>query len=294
MGKKFWLRALLYYGVLINTLNMMNRKKDMEENPKYYQDDEYGFWDYTMFGNTIGSQTRLFTGRDIHGTEEYLRWGKQFRELPELLYDDTGFNFPQAALKKLGGKASPMVNIISQIFFSKSPSGFKNYDLEDKKGLDWFVGVTKTLMKTPLPFSTQAALRKDKEWKAYNLFVPSGAGMTRRKASDLFEIALSRNDDEMARQVLIGAYRNGIDGETMNRMVSDYHSEELRYIKEAKEFEAKSKEAKTAADKAYYLKRAAIKRTESVKISNSSGMIKVALAKLKVAKIKHPNIFGKD
>ena len=299
LGAKFLLKAFLYYSALINTLNTLNRKKDMEDNPDYYPDkDDYGFWDYTMFGNTIGSQTRLFMGRYADGTERYLRWGKQFRELPELFYDETGFNFPQAALKKLGSKAAPLIQTISQIFTGRSPSGFENYDLKDKKGIEWIYGVTKTLMKTPLPFSTQAALDKTKEWKFSNLAVPSSRGMTAGKAGDLMEIALTANDEEMMRQIFIGCSRNKINGlgileGTMSRMKRDYRIEETRMLRKADQLEAKANDSKTRpVDKAYLMKQAAMMRTNSELAQKPQALYKIGLAKLQEGKILYPDVFG--
>ena len=298
-GKRFWLKAMLYYGALINTLNYLNRKKDMEDNPEYYPDKEdYGFWDYTMFGNTIGNQTRLFMDRYDDGSERYLRWGKQFREFPELLYDETGFNFPQATLKKLGGKTAPIVQTISQIFTGKSPSGFENYDLKDKKGTEWLYGLTKTLMRTPLPFSTQAALDKNKEWKYTNLFAPSSKGMTARGAGDLMEIALTNNDTEMMRQIFIGCSRNKINAldifeGTMNRMKRDYRIEETRLSREADELEAKSRDPKTRPhDKKYLLDKAAEKRADAKLAQKPQQLFKIAEAKLKNGQILFPDVFG--
>jgi hypothetical protein len=296
VGRRFWVKAMLYYGFLMNMLNSLYRKKDMEDNPQYYPDkDEYGFWDYTMFGNTIGQQTRLFTGRNDDGTESYLRWGKQFREFPELFFDETGFNFPQATFKRLGAKAAPLFQTISQIFTGKSPSGFENYDLKGKRKLDWVVGVGKTLLRTPLPFSTQAALRKDKKWNPSNLFAPSGKGMTKRRASDLMEIAIGRGDDEYLRQVLIGCYRNNLDGygvfkNTLQRIVSDYRSEETRFLIDAKGFEEKAKQA-TGANKAYYYKKAKDIRIYAETAKHSRARITQAIDELRVAKIKFPDVF---
>ena len=298
-GKRFWLKAMLYYGAGINILNYLNRKEDMEENPEYYPDkDDYGFWDYTMFGNTIGNQTRLFMGRYDDGSERYLRWGKQVREFPELLFDDTGFNFPQATLKKLGGKTAPIVQTISQIFTGKSPSGFDNYDLKDKKGTEWLYGLTKTIMKTPLPFSTQAALDKTKEWKFSNIAVPSSRGMTSRKAGDLMEIALAANDEEMMRQIFIGCSRNKINAlnifeGTMNRMKRDYRIEETKLLREADELMAKAKDPKTPSyDKTYLMKRAAQKIEDAKLAQKPQALFKIAMGKLKQGKIQFPEVFG--
>jgi hypothetical protein len=296
-GRRFWLKAMLYYGFLMNMLNSLNRKKDMEDNPQYYPDqDEYGFWDYTMFGNTIGQQTRLFTGRYDDGSESYLRWGKQFREFPELFFDETGFNFPQAAFKRLGAKVAPLFQTISQIFTGKSPSGFENYDLKGKRKLDWVVGVGKTLLHTPLPFSTKAALRKDKEWNPTNLFAPSSKGMSKRRASDLMEIAIGKGDDEYLRQVLIGCYRNNLDGyvvfkNTLRRIVSDYRSEESRLLKTAEDFKEKAKQA-TGVNKAYYYRKAVDIELDVVRAKTSRARIEQAFGELDIAKKKFPDVFA--
>ncbi len=65
----------MYFGVGINTLNAYFRKQDQEENPELYP-EKMSVWDYTMFNNTLGHKTHLFTGRYDDGTERYLRWGK--------------------------------------------------------------------------------------------------------------------------------------------------------------------------------------------------------------------------
>ena len=214
MGAMFWGKALIYFGTLINGLNVMYRKRDEEEFPELYPDD-MNFWDYTMFGNTIGKQTNLFTGRDSDGRENYIRWGKQFRELPELFYDDSGFNFPQAMVKKLGSKANPLLQTIVQVFTGKTLSGFENYNLKEKKGLDWTIGLMKTLGEAPLPFSSKSFLREDKDFKPADLFLPSSTGMTRKRAKELYSTAIKRGDFNMMRQVYMGAYRNNMDAYTL-------------------------------------------------------------------------------
>tara|TARA_R110001606_G_scaffold173757_3_gene320191 strand:+ start:267 stop:6890 length:6624 start_codon:yes stop_codon:yes gene_type:complete len=299
MGRRFWLNAMIYFGAGINILNILNRKKDMEEYPEYYPDKEdWGFWDYTMFGNTIGSQTRLFMGRYRDGSERYLRWGKQFREFPELIYDDTGFNFPQAALKKLGSKTAPIVQTISQIFTGKSPSGFDNYDLKDKKGVEFVYGLTKTIMKTPLPFSTQSMLDKTKEWNLSDIAVPSSRGMTARKAGDLMEIALGQNDLEMMRQIIIGCSRSGINGldiqiNTMNRIKNNYRAEETRLLKEYDDLMKKAKDPNTSPSmKTYLMDKANNKKVNASKARNPQILYRQGIIKLYEEKRKFPEVFG--
>jgi len=298
-GARFWLKALLYFGVLINGLNVLNRKKDMEDNPEFYPDKEdFGFWDYTMFGNPIGSQTRLFMGRYSDGTERYIRWGKQFRELPELFYDDTGFNFPQSFLKKLGSKAAPLPQLGSQLFTGKTLSGFENYDLKDKKGQEWLYGIAKTIMKSPLPFSTSTMLDKTKEFKLDNIVVPSSKGMTPRKAGELIEIALLTNDEEMIRQVFISCTRNKINSlkvfdNTMSRMKIEYRVEETRLLKEVKDLEKSLNNPKTRQqDKADLMKRIVARKTD-IELSRKPDLLfKSIKGKIAEGQILYPDVFG--
>ena len=90
-----------FFYVMMNALNALFRAQDEEEekakademrreNPDYQSPYELAYpdgmkwYDYTMYGNTLGQQTHLFMGRYNDGAEWYVRWGKQFREFPEL------------------------------------------------------------------------------------------------------------------------------------------------------------------------------------------------------------------
>lgn len=210
-GTKFWLKAGLYFGTGINALNYYYRKQDEEEHPEYYKDKKMDFWDYTMFGNSIGHKTHLFTGRYDDGSERYVRWGKQFRELPELIMDEEGINFPRPLLKKIGGKAAPLLQLGSQIFTGKSLSGYENWNLKDKKGWDYTIGLLKTIGESALPFSSQVAFRDDKEWSPTDLMMPSSKGMTKSKVIDLFKKAIIQNDIDYVKEVYSGAVRNNLD-----------------------------------------------------------------------------------
>ncbi len=172
------------------------------------------FMDYTMFNNTIGQETYLFTGRHDDGTERYIRWGKQFREFPELIHDENGFSIPKPFLKKLGSKGSPQLQIGSQLFTGKSLSGFENWDMRDKKGWDWTVGALEMIAKSSVPFALSSTLREDKRFRPTDLMMPSGKGMTQSEAIDLYKRAIDIKDGEInvskIRPVYIGAVQNGL------------------------------------------------------------------------------------
>ena len=209
VGRMFWLKALLYFGVGINLLNTMFRAYDMKNNPTNYPDDT-NLWDKTLMGNTIGHKTHLFVGRYKSGEERYIRWGKQFREFPEMLYDDTGFSPVTASLKKIGGKTAPLAQLGSVIATGHSPSGYRNRDVAETKGWDKTWALAKVIMKTPFPFSIRSIFQKDKDFYITDLAFPSSKGMSRYKAINLFKVALESKDERLLKEVWQNAVRNNI------------------------------------------------------------------------------------
>tara|TARA_R110002020_G_scaffold82687_1_gene205047 strand:- start:2888 stop:6163 length:3276 start_codon:yes stop_codon:yes gene_type:complete len=219
-GSIFWVKAALYFGVGMNALNCLNRKADYKKHPKLYPEGEPGWPDCTMFSNTVGNQTYLFSGRNKDGTEKYIRWGKQFREFPELLFDDKGFSPVTAAKKKLFSKGSPLVQEFSVLATNKSLSGYTMRDLEGLKGWDWTLAYLKRLPTVALPFSTQKKIKsalgiQDVDWSYTDLFMPSGKGMTNYKATELYKQAIAdaieTGDPEMIKEIYYACIRNQLD-----------------------------------------------------------------------------------
>ena len=215
LGSYFWLKAGLYFGVGINLLNYTFRKWDEEKNPQYYKDQKLTFWDRTMIGNTIGKRTNLFVGRYADGTERYIRWGKQFRELLEFFFDSTGFSPIAASLKKVGGKIAPLMQLTSQIFTGVAPSGFRNDDIYGKKGWDKTFGIFKTLLKSPLPFASRSLLTKDKEFHITDVAFPSSKGMTRYRSVELFKHAIMKKDERFLKEVYQDTLKNNLPAFTL-------------------------------------------------------------------------------
>lgn len=239
MGAMFWTKAILYFGVGMNLLNVAIRKWDEKENPQYYEGQERGLEDNTMVGNAIGRKTYLFIGRYEDGTERYLRWGKQFRELPELFYDEYGINVPQAAFKKIGSKGSPLLQIVSQIFTGRSLSGFENPNTKDMNGLGFLVGFAKTIAEQPLPFGFRTALTPEKEFMWTDLAMPSSKGTTRHRAIELFMRGLKNNDDRMLIETYINAMQNNLPAHTLwEEGMAKFKAEETyEYNKDVKTLE---------------------------------------------------------
>jgi DNA repair protein RadC len=222
LGVMFWLRAALYFGIGMNVLNWIFRKQDEDDEKeravaedrksRYDGEGALKLWkDYTMAGNAPGHQTHLFTGRYDDGTERYLRWGKQFRELPELLLDDSGFSFPKPMLKKVGGKANPLLNLGSQAFTGKSLGGFENRELSGAKGWGYSQALLGAILKSFLPFSVSGGMRNDKEFTPSDLIMPSSKGMSPSKTIELYVKGLENEDYDYIRDVYVGAQRNGLN-----------------------------------------------------------------------------------
>ena len=210
MGQMFWVKAALYFGVGMNMLNAAFRTWDEKKYPHLYEGENRTFMDRTMFGNTTGRKTYLFVGRYDDRSERYLRWGKQFRELPELFYDDTGFSPATAALKKVGGKTSPNLQLATELFTGVSPSGFKNDDIFGESGWQRVWGIAQTLVAAPLPFSVRAISEESKEWKVTDIAMPSTKGMTRYRAVQLFKHAIAESDERMLKEVYQETLRNNL------------------------------------------------------------------------------------
>lgn len=234
----FWVKAAIIYGLGVNALNAFYREKDKKENPEYYPDGIKPI-DYTMWGNTIGHKTHLFTGRYKDGSEKYLRWGKEFRELPELIMDDEGISFPGPLVHKMGAKMAPGIQYTAQVFTGKTMSGYENWDTKDKKGWEWTAGIMKTFAKGLAPFSSQNLFRDDKEWSPADLAFPSSKGMTRSKAIELFKKGIGQADEAYVREIYANAIRNNLDAfglfKTSMQIMKSERTKELK--KEVKSVE---------------------------------------------------------
>ncbi|GAG67643.1 unnamed protein product, partial [marine sediment metagenome] len=202
--------AALFFGIGMNLLNVLYRSKDMEENPQYYEDKDYSFFDKTMFGNTIGKKTNLFMGRYEDGTERYLRWGKQFRDFFELLISISMFDY-----WKIGGKISPLPQLISEMFTGHTLSGFKNDDIYGTKGWERAKGIIKTIAKSPLPISVLRYMKEDMEFKALDIMMQSSKGMSRYSSMEYFKKAIIEGDEEALRDTYIHTLRNNLPAYTL-------------------------------------------------------------------------------
>jgi len=257
MGANFWIKAIVYFGMGMNALNYLFRKWDEKENPEYYKDQEVKFWDRTMLGNTIGHKTHLFVGRYENGQERYIRWGKQFREVPELLFDDTGFSPVSASLRKAGGKVSPVVDTVSKTFTGVSPSGFKSRNITDEKGWERVRGIAEELITSPVPYSMRSVFEKNKEFHLTDIAFPSSKGLSRYKAIDLFKTSIKAKDLQLMKETWHGAMINGLPPESLYKaaltsLKAENTTEKNRAVKDLEDVEKKFNKADNPTDKSIY------------------------------------------
>ena len=191
LGGMFWLNAFFKIGVLMNLLNAVFRYWDKEKYPEDYSGREFSWFDYTIFRNVVGHKTHLFVGRYKDGTERYVRWGKQFRELPELFYDDFGgIVIGKPAVKKIVSKVHPIPQMLVELSAGTTLSGYDNWKLREARGWRWTWVAAAEIAKSPLPFSMRNLVYPYKEQKLTDLFVPSSKGANRRGLIEYYKFAI--------------------------------------------------------------------------------------------------------
>ena len=227
-GRDFWITAMIFFYALMNGLNAYFRVKDEDEmkqdandmrrvDPDYKSPYELAYpngmkwYDYTMPGNTLSHQTHLFTGRYDDGTERYARWGKQFRELPELFFGRDGFSFPGPMIDKLSGKANPLLSTVFEFVSGYSLSGWENAHMKDKKGWERDVARLHLLASKFVPYSVPTQEDKDFYW--LDLVMPSSKGFSPGKAISYFEKAILSGDMNYVAGVYNACVINGLQPE---------------------------------------------------------------------------------
>ncbi|MBQ1936804.1 MAG: hypothetical protein II355_03465 [Bacteroidales bacterium] len=221
--------AIFYYSAF-NIINAIARawdedeeKKKAEEirktNPDYKSPYELAYpdgmkwWEYTMLGNSPRHETHLFLGRYEDGTEYYARWGKQFREFPELFIGKNGFEFPGPLIERLKGKSNPLLRYTEGAFGVLDIHGYNApYDMQemrDKYGKE--ITLIAYTAQQFLPFSVPT--QEDKEFKLLDLMMPSQKGFTRWKAVNYFEDFIVSGEMDGIERTYKAAVMNGINAE---------------------------------------------------------------------------------
>ena len=205
LGQDFWRRAIVYFGGGMNLLNHA------------YTKAHKGKGNY-MWDNPPGKETYLFTGYNADGTERYLRWGKQFRELSEVINDPTGV---------AGRKISPLIRIgKNQVW----PDPQWQREIADNefwslKGLE---GRAKTLAKDVTPYSITQQQRVG-EFSPVSFAMPISRGMTPYNAKKYFKKAIANKDKKLLARTYKASIDNGIDADSMLKMAASGIRSEERF-----------------------------------------------------------------
>lgn len=230
--------ALLCYGIgfmvfyegIANGINAAFRALDEEKerkkaeemrktNPNYrsmyelaYGDEGMKWYDYLMRGNSLGQQSKIFMGRYADGTEMYIRHGKQFREVPEYLFNHKGeLEFPGPMVQRMIGKANPMVRMtLDDInYLSDFQASHADQEIQRKYGKTIGLLYKDALYWAPFLIPSQ----ENKEFKAVDFFFPSSKGFSPWKAQSYFKDFILSGDMEGVVMTYQSCQRNGIDPE---------------------------------------------------------------------------------
>lgn len=230
--------ALLCYGIgfmvfyegIANGINAAFRALDEEKerkkadeirktNPSYksmyelaYGDEGMKWYDYLMRGNSLGQQSKIFLGRYEDGTEMYVRHGKQFREVPEYLFNHKGeLEFPGPMVQRMIGKANPMVRMtLDDInYLSDFQASHADQEIQRKYGKTIGLLYKDALYWAPFLIPSQ----ENKEFKAVDFFFPSSKGFSPWKAQSYFKDFILSGDMEGVVMAYQSCQRNGIDPE---------------------------------------------------------------------------------
>lgn len=220
---------MVFYEAFANGINAAFRAMDEEKerkkaeeirktNPSYKSMYELAYpdgmkwYDYLMRGNSLGQQSKIFMGRYADGTEMYIRHGKQFREVPEYLFNHKGeLEFPGPMVQRMIGKANPMVRMTLDDINYLSDFQASHADQEIQRKYGKIIGL---LYKDALywaPFLIPS--QENKEFKAVDFFFPSSKGFSPWKAQSYFKDFILSGDMEGVVMTYQSCQRNGIDPE---------------------------------------------------------------------------------
>lgn len=221
---------MVFYEGIANGINVAFRALDEEKerkkaeeirktNPSYksmyelaYGDEGMKWYDYLMRGNSLGQQSKIFMGRYEDGTEMYIRHGKQFREVPEYLFNHKGeLEFPGPMVQRMIGKANPMVRMtLDDInYLSDFQASHADQEIQRKYGKTIGLLYKDALYWAPFLIPSQ----ENKEFKAVDFFFPSSKGFSPWKAQSYFKDFILSGDMEGVVMTYQSCQRNGIDPE---------------------------------------------------------------------------------
>ena len=225
----YGLGFMVFYEAIANGINAAFRALDEEKERKKAEElrkttpnyrspyelaypDGMKWYDYLMRGNSLGQQSKIFMGRYADGTEMYIRHGKQFREVPEYLFNHKGeLEFPGPMVQRMIGKANPMVRMtLDDInYLSDFQASHADQEIQRKYGKTIGLLYKNALYWAPFLIPSQ----ENKEFKAVDFFFPSSKGFSPWKAQSYFKDFILSGDMEGIVMTYQSCERNGIDPE---------------------------------------------------------------------------------
>lgn len=186
-GRKFWLRAGLYFYGGANILNYVNTKR-------YTGEGKY------MWENDPKHKTLIFIGFDESGQKKYLRFGKQFREI---------FEWVGNPLKKFAGKLAPVTREAITQLVGYTPTGWKTEfagkELFDVKALE---ARAKELLGLGLPYSISTITRSK---NILGIAFPISKGLSWYEGRELMMDAIDKQDKDYLAEIWRALLENNVD-----------------------------------------------------------------------------------
>lgn len=228
IARKFWIRSAIISALYMNMLNAMFRLWDKEKYPEYYP-EKLTARDYSMLGNATGSKLYVFIGRNRDGSERYLRLGKQFREVPELIKDP---------IKHFGAKVAPVWQSGVTMLTGHSVGGFENKELSKAEGWERVGLAAKNMASKYVPLSVQNAYSKEvlgygSDFTAFDFIGNSSKGMNKYKAKEQFIKAFEKGGKASQIQDIEKSMRmNNISAKDINTVKNNAKTAFLKPYKE--------------------------------------------------------------
>jgi len=229
-----------FWYLLWNGVNAWNRKKDIEEQQKIAEEKRaagetqymspyelaYGenlagmtFWDYLMQGNALEKKGHAFKGRNEAGEEVYMRWGKQFREFPELFQNEKGeWDFPFPLMNRLFSKANPMAALGFESLMYANPHRQTHWDKELAEQYGQHIGYLMKIAQKFIPFSLSGG---EKGGGLAGFFLPISKGFSFWKAKEYLKDYIENQDWNGVREVYQACALNNIDYDSVLDIVTN-------------------------------------------------------------------------
>ena len=161
---------------------------------------------WAWIARKFASGATTVIGFDDEGRKQYLRWGKQFRELPEFFIDP---------IKKFGGKLSPVIQQAFVQVTGVSAGGFATplrREMEAGKSfLETLPARGKELLKAPVPFAIQSVVRSR---QILSFAMPISKGLGKWQGRQYFQKAIRSENLAEVQRIYRALLENNLDAES--------------------------------------------------------------------------------